>query len=51
LRRRRVSNFFEVYEKDSDTVLAKLPLTIPIGATIEGYEKAGINVGWRWPNE
>jgi hypothetical protein len=23
-------------------------LTIPIGSTIEGYEKAGHEVGWTW---
>ena len=46
-----MSNFFQVYERESGTVLAKLPLTIPIGATIEGYEKAGISVGWTWCNE
>jgi hypothetical protein len=46
-----MTKFFEVFERENGTVLAKLPLTIPIGATIEGYEKAGISVGWTWSNE
>jgi hypothetical protein len=43
--------YFEVYEKDTGEVLAKLPLTIPIAATIDGYQRAGVNVGWTWIDE
>jgi hypothetical protein len=42
---------FTIYEKETGKSLAKLPLTIPIGATVEGFEKAGHNVGWTWTEE
>ena len=37
-------------EPTTEYLLAKatLPLTIPIGSTIEAYERAGHNVGWGW---
>jgi hypothetical protein len=37
--------------KDTGRNLATLPLTIPIGATVEGFEKAGYKVGWTWTKE
>lgn len=42
---------FKVYSKETGETLAVLPLTIPIGATIEGFERAGISVGWAWATE
>lgn len=39
---------FTIYEKETGRGLATLPLTIPIGATVEGFEKAGYVVGWTW---
>jgi hypothetical protein len=39
---------FIVFDKATGERLATLPLTIPIGSTIEGYEKAGHEVGWTW---
>jgi len=39
---------FIIYDKDTEATLATLPLTIPISATVEGYAKAGLNVGWTW---
>lgn len=37
-----------VYEKETGRNLAVLPLTIPIGATVEGFKRAGFEVGWAW---
>ena len=42
---------FTIYEKETGRELATLPLTIPIGATVEGFEKAGYVVGWTWTEE
>lgn len=39
---------FIVYEKETKRKLATLPLTVPIGATLEAYEAAGFLVGWTW---
>ena len=39
---------FIIYDKNTQATLATLPLTIPIGSTVEGYTKAGLNVGWKW---
>ena len=39
---------FVIYDKDTEGILATLPLTIPIAATVEGFTKAGLNVGWTW---
>ena len=39
---------FIVFDKTTGERLATLPLTIPIGSTIEGYEKAGYEVTWTW---
>lgn len=39
---------FIVFDKTTGERLATLPLTIPIGSTIEGYEKAGHEVRWTW---
>ena len=39
---------FIIFNKATGQKLATLPLTIPIGSTIEAYEKAGHNVSWGW---
>lgn len=39
---------FNIYNKETGQKLATLPLTIPIGATVEAYEKAGHSVRWGW---
>jgi len=39
---------FTVYEKETKRKLATLPLTVPIGATLESFESAGFVVGWTW---
>jgi hypothetical protein len=39
---------FSIIEISTGRLLATLPLTLPIGATVEGYEKAGIAVSWTW---
>ena len=42
---------FTIYDKKTGRDLATLPLTIPIGATVEGFERAGYEVGWTWKDE
>ena len=39
---------FNIYNKETGQKLATLPLTIPIGATVEAYERAGHSVRWGW---
>ena len=39
---------FTIFNKETGQELATLPLTIPIGATVEAYEKAGHKVRWGW---
>lgn len=39
---------FTIFDKVTGNKLATLPLTIPIGSTVEAYERAGHNVGWGW---
>jgi hypothetical protein len=39
---------FTVFDKATGKKLASLPLTVPIGSTIEAYEKAGHTVTWGW---
>ena len=39
---------FTIYEKNTGKELATLPLTIPIGQTVEAYKKEGHNVVWTW---
>ena len=40
---------FTIYEKNTGKELATLPLTIPIGQTIDAYKRDGHNVvcGWK----
>jgi hypothetical protein len=42
---------FIIIDKDTGKEIATLPLTIPIGATVEGYKKAGYNVSWSWKED
>jgi hypothetical protein len=39
---------FAIFNKETGQKLATLPLTIPIGATVEAYERDGQNVSWSW---
>lgn len=39
---------FTIFNKVTGQKLATLPLTIPIGATVEAYERAGHSVSWGW---
>jgi hypothetical protein len=39
---------FNIYDRETGQKLATLPLTIPIGSTVEAYEKAGHKVRWGW---
>ena len=41
-------NGFIIFNKETGEKLATLPLTTPIGSTVEAYEKAGHNVTWGW---
>lgn len=49
-RARTMSNVrgFVIYNKDTGQKMATLPLTIPIGSTVEAYKKAGHAVTWGW---
>lgn len=42
---------FIIFNQETGQKLATLPLTIPIGATVEAYEKAGHKVSWGWLEE
>jgi hypothetical protein len=39
---------FVIFNKVTGEKLATLPLTIPIGATVEAYERDGHSVSWGW---
>lgn len=39
---------FKIIEVSTGNLLATLPLTIPIGSTVEGYQRAGVQVRWEW---
>jgi hypothetical protein len=39
---------FTIFNKVTGEKLATLPLTIPIGATVEAYERDGHSVSWGW---
>ena len=42
---------FTIFNTETGEKLATLPLTIPIGSTIEAYEKAGHKVRWGWEED
>ena len=39
---------FTIFNSKTGQKLATLPLTIPIGATVEAYERDGHSVRWGW---
>ena len=39
---------FNIYDSETGQKLATLPLTIPIGSTVEAYEREGHKVRWGW---
>lgn len=39
---------FTIFNKATGNKLATLPLTIPIGSTVEAYKRAGYEVTWAW---
>ena len=39
---------FVIFDKTTGGVLATLPLTIPIGETVDGFTRAGYQVDWHW---
>ena len=41
-------NGFIIYNQETGQKMATLPLTIPIGSTVEAYQKAGHKVTWGW---
>lgn len=45
--RKRVAGF-AIFDKQTGQVLATLPLTIPIGDTVDGFRRAGYEVSWHW---
>ena len=42
---------FTIFNAETGDKLATLPLTIPIGSTVEAYEKAGHKVRWTWEED
>lgn len=42
---------FTIINKVTGNKLATLPLTIPIGETVEGFQRAGYEVSWTWAEE
>jgi hypothetical protein len=42
---------FAIIDNGSNATLAKLPLTIPINPTVDGFEQAGYDVRWTWADE
>ena len=43
-----MTNVFIVCDRATGEHLATLPLTVPIGATVEAFGKSGRAVGWTW---
>lgn len=39
---------FVVYDRDTGKNLVTLPLTYPIGLTVDIFRKAGYDAGWTW---
>lgn len=39
---------YTIRDKATGAPLAKLPLTVPIGAMVEAYEAEGYEVEWSW---
>jgi hypothetical protein len=45
---KNTANAFIVFERLTNKKLATLPLTAPIGLTLDAYARAGLEVGWKW---
>ena len=45
---KNTANAFVVFERLTNKKLATLPLTAPIGPTLDAYARAGLEVGWKW---
>ena len=39
---------FRIIDSVTGETLATLPRTVPIGATVDAYERAGFSVTWTW---
>jgi hypothetical protein len=39
---------FAIFNKVTGQKLATLPLSIPIGATVDAYKREGHDVSWGW---
>jgi hypothetical protein len=39
---------FAIFDKTTGKVFATLPLTVPIGQTVDGFTRAGYKVSWHW---
>lgn len=46
-----MSTGFSIFDTATGEHLATLPLTIPIGSTVEAFEKSGRTVGWTWADD
>jgi hypothetical protein len=42
---------FSIINNANGEKLATLPLTIPIGQTVEGFQVAGYDVSWTWGDD
>lgn len=42
------TTWFSILDKTTGKKLATLPLTIPIGETVERFQAAGYEVAWTW---
>lgn len=39
---------FAIFNKETGQKLATLPLSIPIGSTVDAYKREGYDVFWGW---
>jgi hypothetical protein len=39
---------FVIYDRDTGKNLVTLPLTYPIGLSVDLFRKAGYDAGWTW---
>ena len=51
MEKKRSVSGFAIIDTDTEVQLAVLPLTLPIGSTVEGFERAGYSVKWTWTYE
>ena len=45
---KETSSAFIIFDIVTNKKLATLPLTAPIGHTLDAYARAGLEVGWKW---